>query len=155
MRDGEKGGAMRLGRRWVIAIPIALALMAPACRSAPGEEGGGSDEGPVTVEQAEGSSVATITMTEDGADRIDLQTSPIRESGGHLEIPYSAVLYDAEGDTWTYTSPEHLIFQRAPITVARIVGDTAVLSSGPPAGTEVVSVGQSELLGSEYEVEGE
>jgi multidrug efflux pump subunit AcrA (membrane-fusion protein) len=146
---------MRLGRTWAIAIPIVLALTASACRSTPAEEEAGPDEGPVTVEQADGSSVATITMTEDGARRIDLQTTAIRASGGHLEIPYSAVLYDPEGDTWTYVSPEHLVFQRAPITVKRIVGDTAILSSGPPAGTEVVSVGQSELLGSEYEVEGE
>jgi hypothetical protein len=109
----------------------------------------------VTVEQSDGSDVATITMTEDAARRIDLRTTPVRAVGGHLVIPYSAVLYDPEGATWTYMSPEHLVFYRAPITVDRIVGNRAILTSGPPAGTDVVSVGQSELLGSEYEVEGE
>jgi hypothetical protein len=35
----------------------------------------------------------------------------------------------------------------------RIDDDTAVLSNGPPVGTEVVTVGSQELYGSEYEVE--
>ena len=44
---------------------------------------------------------------------------------------------------------------RAPIQVASIQGDTAVLSDGPAPGTEVVTVGGEELLGTEFAIEGE
>jgi hypothetical protein len=63
------------------------------------------------------------------------------------------VLYDADGRTYTYTSPKPLVFVRHPIRVIRIQGARALLSSGPPAGTRVVTVGSQELYGSEYDVE--
>ena len=47
---------------------------------------------------------------------------------------------------------EELVYVRAPIDVIRIDGDRALLSDGPPLGTEVVTVGAAELLGTEYEV---
>jgi hypothetical protein len=64
-------------------------------------------------------------------------------------IPYSAVLYDASGDAWVYTSPEPLQFVRARVTIDRIDGDQAVLQEGPVAGTKVVTVGAAELFGAE------
>lgn len=67
-------------------------------------------------------------------------------------IPYSAVAYDVEGRTWSYTSPKPLTFVRHPITVDYIDGDLAVLSEGPPPGTAVVMVGVAELLGAELGV---
>ena len=76
-------------------------------------------------------------------------------AGERLTIPYSAVIYGVEGGVWTYTSTGPLTFVRAPITVAEIQGDTAVLRQGPPAGTEVVTVGGEELLGTEFAIEGE
>jgi hypothetical protein len=64
-------------------------------------------------------------------------------------IPYSAVIYDSHGTTWTYTNPEPLTFVRHPISVEYIQDDLAVLTEGPATGTSVVSVGASELLGVE------
>ena len=46
-------------------------------------------------------------------------------------------------------------YVRKAITVDSIVGDTAYLTKGPPAGTQVVVVGAPELLGAEYEIAGE
>ena len=63
------------------------------------------------------------------------------------------MLYDAEGETFTYTSPSRLTFVRRPIDVARIAGAVALLEAGPPAGTAVVTVGAAELFGTEYGVE--
>jgi hypothetical protein len=68
-------------------------------------------------------------------------------------IPYAAVIYDAEGHAFTYTSPRPLTFVRAPIRVDRTEGRLAFLAKGPPAGTRVVTVGAQELLGVEYGVE--
>jgi hypothetical protein len=72
-----------------------------------------------------------------------------------MVVPYAAVLYDAHGDAWTYTSPEPLTFVRHRITVDNIQGDLAFLSSGPPVGTLVVTVGAAELYGAEFEFEEE
>jgi hypothetical protein len=68
-------------------------------------------------------------------------------------VPYAAVIYDPEGKTWVYTEPKPLTFVRAPVSVAYIDGDLAVLSEGGPAdGTAVVTVGVPELYGTELGV---
>jgi multidrug efflux pump subunit AcrA (membrane-fusion protein) len=69
-------------------------------------------------------------------------------------IPYAAVLYDLHGETWAYTSPELLVYVRQPIIVDYIDGDLAVLSDGPPAGTQVVMAGAAELFGAEAGIGG-
>ena len=138
----------------VIAALIVVALSLTGCSdtSAP-DEGGSSDV--ATVEPIEGSDVARVTLSEDAARRLDITTAPIAELGGgtaRTAMPYAAVLYDPNGDTWAYTNPEPLVFVRSPITVVTIEGKRAVLSAGPAAGTQVVTVGAAELLGTEYEV---
>ncbi len=73
------------------------------------------------------------------------------EGGGKRKIiPYNAVLYDPKGDTWVYTNTEPLTFVRHPIVVDYLDGDMAVLSDGPAAGTQVVTVGAAELFGLEF-----
>jgi hypothetical protein len=64
-------------------------------------------------------------------------------------IPYSAVLYDATGGTWIYTTSEPLVFLRHRIEVASIEGDHAILREGPALGATVVTLGAVELLGIE------
>lgn len=66
-----------------------------------------------------------------------------------LVIPYAAVIYGLEGETWVYTNPEPLVFVRQPVVVDYIEGDQAYLTEGPSAGTKVVTVGGAELLGTE------
>jgi hypothetical protein len=95
-----------------------------------------------------------VTLTAQAAKRLGVETAAVRRRGARRSVvPYDAVLYSADGATFTYTSPKPRVYVRAPITVVRIDDDTAVLSSGPPVGTEVVTVGSQELYGSEYEVE--
>jgi len=64
-------------------------------------------------------------------------------------VPYAAVLYGVNGETWVYTNPEPLVFLRSPITIDYIDGDLAVLSEGPAVGTAVVTLGAAELFGTE------
>jgi hypothetical protein len=147
---------MRIRRTGMIAMVVVLALTLPGCKNdSAGEEAGANDL--VTLEPIEGSDVMQVTLSEEAASRLDIQTAPVETAGktsgaATSTMPYAAILYDPAGDTWTYTNPEPLVFVRAPVDVIRIEGDTAMLSSGPPAGTEVVTVGAAELLGSEYEV---
>jgi len=64
-------------------------------------------------------------------------------------VPFAAVLYGVNGETWVYTNPEPLVFVRAPITVDYIDGDSAFLSDGPSVDTQVVTMGGSLLYGAE------
>jgi glutamine amidotransferase PdxT len=54
-----------------------------------------------------------------------------------------------------YTEIAPLTFVRAPIVIDEIDGNVVILKSGPPAGTRIVSVGGEELLGTEFQIEGE
>jgi hypothetical protein len=105
------------------------------------------------VEAIEGTELHRLTLSEKAAERIGIQTSPVldQQVGGadQKTIPYSAVIYDEHGNTWAYTTKEPLVFVRDQISVDHIAGDTAYLSDGPAAGTEVVTVGSAELVGTE------
>ncbi len=103
----------------------------------------------------------TLTYRLDGANQVvhpgqRVRVQVVLSGGGEQKtIPYSAVIYGVEGGTWTYTSVGPRTFVRAPITVESVQGDVAVLSEGPDPGTEVVTVGGEELLGTEFAIEGE
>jgi multidrug efflux pump subunit AcrA (membrane-fusion protein) len=72
------------------------------------------------------------------------------ESGSMRKvIPYSALIYDLDGSTWIYVSPEPLVFMRQPVTVDFIEGDRVILSDGPSVGTAVATVGVAELYGAD------
>lgn len=132
----------------VLAI-LAVSLLLNAC-GGKAEEGG---EEPAVVEQVGGTNVNRVTLTPLAAKRLDIQTAAVRSDGKRPQrtvIPYSAVLYDPNGDTWTYTNPRPLAFVRQDISVDRIEGNSAVLSAGPPVGMAVVIVGADEIWGVEY-----
>jgi hypothetical protein len=84
--------------------------------------------------------------------RVRVET-PLAGSGGLRKVvPHSSLIYGAHGKTWVYTSPEPLTYIRHPVVVDYVEDDLAVLSDGPPADTEVVSVGAAEVYGTEFEV---
>lgn len=116
---------------------------------------------PLTVEPVEGSDLRRVILSARAAERLGIETAPIggADAGGRLAgvgarggrsvVPYSAVLYDAHGDTWVYTNPESLVFVRARVSVESIDGNRVILTNGPPAGTTIVTVGGAELLAAE------
>jgi hypothetical protein len=107
---------------------------------------------PAKLESIKGTEVKRVKFSAEGAKRVGLQTAAIRQNGLGKVIPYAAVIYDSKGNTYTYTSPERLTFVRQEIKIDRVDGDQVVLSDGPPAGTEVVTVGAAEVYGTEFEV---
>jgi hypothetical protein len=129
-------------------VATGLALAGCADKSADAEL-----TGPAKLVEVEGREVPRVVITDEKAiERLGLEYGTVADAAGGKVIPYAAVVYDTEGNTWTYTSPKALTFERSPITVERITDDTAVLSAGPPSGTEVVTVGAAELLGVEAEI---
>jgi hypothetical protein len=138
------------------ALVITLLAIAAGAMSACGNSSNGESSGsePVTVEPVKGTDLNRLTLTAQAAERLGIETAQVRKrSLQRTVVPYGAVLYSADGATFTYTSPAPRVYVRAPIRVARIDGDDAILSTGPPVGTQVVTVGSQELYGSEYEVE--
>ena len=117
-----------------------------ATTSAPKEEAIHMDE------QASG--LKQLTLSAKAAERLGVETAPVAGSGSALTVPYAAVIYDAQGDTWSYVNTEPLVFLRSQITVEEIDGSTAVLSAGPEVGTSVVTTGAAELYGAEIGVGG-
>lgn len=141
-----KGTIVRRANRLTALGLVVLGLSVSAC--------GGSSETSSPADPAQLTKLAggvnRITLTADAARRIDVTTAPAESDGGSTVIPYAAVLYDPNGQTWTYTSPKPRVFIRADITVDRIDGDRAILAKGPAPGTAVVTVGAPELWGVEY-----
>ncbi len=133
-------------------LVAALAVGVSACSrgQAADEETGYRD---AKVEAVKGTDLSRVTLSQQAADRLGIQTAQVRAGpAGRTIIPYAAVLYDETGDTWTFTSPQPLTYLRHQIEVDLIQGNRALLSAGPPVGTTVVTVGAAELLGTELGV---
>lgn len=131
-------------------VVIAAGASLSACGAPPTET---SDYGePAKLEPIEGEDIMRVEFSAEGARQVGLQTATVWEEDGERMFPSAALLYDAEGGTFAYTSPERLSYVREYVEVDRVDGGNVVLSAGPPAGTEVVTVGAAEVYGTEFEV---
>ena len=150
--SGKPREAMRSAASMAAVLTIAVGLTLAACGSSSGDDEPGGNA--AKVERIAGSSLRKVTLTKDAARRIDLRTAAVTDGqdATRLQIPYGAVLYDPDGRTWAFVRMSGLSFARSSITIERIVGDSAVLTAGPPAGTDVVTVGATELYGAEIGV---
>ena len=141
---------MKYINRLALALLIIISLQLTAC--APKETKVEKIQ-PFQLEEIDGSDLKRVILTAKAAERLDIQTSAVRDeqvNGSKRKVvPYAAVIYDLQGATWLYTNPAPLTFVRESITVDFIEGDRAVLVNGPSSGTEVVIVGVSELYGTE------
>jgi hypothetical protein len=141
---------MRRSIRRISALSALAALVLPVagCAKVPGEEESG--EKAAKVEKIEGTDQSKVILLEEAAKRLGIETAAVSELDAHHEaVPYSAIIYDAEGHSWVFTTSEELNYVKAPITIDRIDGDRAILTEGPPPGTQVVSQGAEELFGVE------
>ena len=108
-------------------------------------------EAPASMEKV--GDLNRLTLTDKAVERLGLTTAKVTK-GSALEVPYGALIYDGAGKTWVYTNPEPRTYIRAAVTVDRITADNVQLRSGPPAGTDVVTVGAAELFGAEFGTKG-
>jgi uncharacterized lipoprotein YbaY len=150
----------------MLSLAAAVVLALAGCGSASGP----AEPAPATIKPVAGSRVQQVQLSATAAHRLGIQTQPVRPAGGARPghagalaarasagtvIPYSAVVYDTDGSTWTYVNTSGRTFVRDRITVAAIEGRSAMLSTGPAVGARVVTVGAPELLGAEYDISGE
>lgn len=149
---------MKRHYRWIPLILLIACLPLASCKHT-AEAVADEEGGPAKVEHLKGDEPTRVTLTQEAAKRLDLQTATVREmminGAQRTVVPYAAILYDTGGNTWVYTSPEPLVYVRHRVVVDYIEGELAVLSDGPELGVAVVIVGATELNGAELEFEEE
>ena len=137
---------------WIVMSLMIASMLLAACGPAAVVE---EPDKPVTLEPIAGTDLNRLTLTEKAAERLGLETAPVVAEAGQVVIPYAALLYDPSGQAWVYVNVGTLAFERQAITVDSIQGDQVFLSEGPEAGANVVTLGATELYGSESEFEEE
>jgi hypothetical protein len=131
------------------AIATTAILLAGAIASGCGGATRSSPPPPSRIQHVPGSATGNIILTAQGAQRIGIQTAPVRPGGGAgaVSIPFSSIVYDASGRAYAFTNPAPLTYTEAPLNISRIDGATAWVTNGPRVGAHVVTVGAEELFG--------
>lgn len=83
-------------------------------------------------------------------ERVSVEIATLEGNEERLVLPFTAVLHDINGGQWVYEQTSEHTYTRRRIQVARLAGADAILSSGPPTGTKVVTDGSAELFGTEF-----
>jgi multidrug efflux pump subunit AcrA (membrane-fusion protein) len=144
MSDNSK---MRRVRAVVLAAAVAgavTATLAGCSASAPAASQPPTSQLVTTPGNAEPS----VELTPLGATRIGLETAAVTVGqAGEATFPYSALLYEPNGQAAVYVSTGTLTFLRELVTVDSISGGTVVVTTGVTPGQRVVTDGAEELLG--------
>ena len=130
-----------------VLLVLVAGLLLSGCRQI--EEASAATYQPAEVSEVANLDVKQVRFTATGAEQVDLQTEAARRSGRYTVVPHTALIYDGQGVPWVYTVTAPLTFLRAKVAVDRVVGERALLSSGLSAGTEVVTVGATQVYGAE------
>jgi hypothetical protein len=151
----EEGAVMRTARPTGIAtLVLAAGLAVAGCQTQAAGVEGEALAPPASVEEGEDGGPARLSLTEEAVARLDVQTASVEDGNGGRTLPYSAVVYDAQGATWAFVEVEPGVYQREPISVTAIDGDRVTISDGPQSGTRVVTVAAAELVGVEAGISG-
>jgi len=146
--------------RWVVGALVTAGLGLAGCTAQGGATAPG--DSPARVTAVAGTTALRVTLTERANERLDIRTAVLGEStvtppeGGPSAVrktaPYSALIYDVDGKTWVFAMTEPRSYLRQEVVVDFVDGETAALTSGPAAGTEIVTVGAAALYGTELGV---
>ena len=137
-------------KRWAMVATIGAVLVVSGCK----QDDVKPVHHPARLEDSGTEGIKKVILEARAVERTGIQTGTVREemvgSVKRLVVPYGAIMYDPKGGVWTYTNPEPMVYVRHRIVVENVVGDRAILSEGPPAGTVIVTVGAAELMGAEH-----
>lgn len=144
---------MKIRNYPLVLVLVLASLLLAGCGAGGIPVTGPAKVKPVALEPIEGSELQRLTLTEKAAQRIDVQTAPVTtrtiDGSSRDVVPYAAVIYDTEGNTWVYTNPEPLKFVRESIEVDYITGEDVILAKRWSSKAPVVTVGVAELYGAE------
>ena len=148
-------GGRRFQRRpRLLWTALLVGLVPPLLCGCRGAESVAEPYEPASVATLAGVEVKQVTLTQEAARRVALQTVPTRRSGQHVVVPYASLIYDGQGATWVYATTAPLTFLRASVVVDRIDNDDVLLTRGPAVGVSVVTVGVAEVWGAELDIAG-
>jgi hypothetical protein len=131
---------------------LGLVVLLSGCGSSPSEPNARTGSHAKVVHQGK---TTTVVLTPTAERRIALKTGVAAHKGRHITVPYASILYDPNGQAIAYTNPTPNHYVRTDVVVKRFKGNTAILKSGPPSGTRVVTQGSDEILGVDEGVQGE
>ena len=147
---------------WVlIIIGLGMAVVVSGCANLAATDATSKTAAnpPGTVKHVDATNTDQVVLTAEAATLLGIATQPVRDeqvgTGTRAVVPYAAVLYDESGQAWTYVRLGPLVFVREQITIESIQGDRVILAKGPATGTSVVTVGATELSGTEFGVSGD
>jgi Cu/Ag efflux pump CusA len=135
----------------VIAV-LGLVVLLSGCSSSAAEPSARTSAPAKVLHQGK---KTTIVLSPTAERRIDVKTGVASRKGHRVTVPYASILYDPNGHAIAYTNPTPNHYVRTDVVVKRFKGNTAVLNSGPPSGTRVVTQGSDEILGVDEGVQGE
>ena len=141
-------------QRWAAAALIVLGLGAAGCSAATSATEA-PQEKPAKVEAIQGKNVKSVTLTEQAVKRVGVETTTVAAAATGTVVPYQAVIYTPDGNTWVYVVAGPRQYVREQVTIANVGGtdgNDAFLSKGPAAGTTIVKTGLIELYGAELGV---
>jgi hypothetical protein len=145
---------LRRARRTAVASAIAVAVAASFSGCAEIEVPSVEPYEPAALETPGPGQPARITLTDEAERRVALQTTLVRASGGDVAVDYPALVYDKAGKPWVFAVVGPRTYMRAPVEIKEVTDAEVILSSGPPAGTQVVTTGSIELWGAELGIAG-
>ena len=147
----SKTTVRRAVQGFVVAVATAASLVGCAEIEVPLAE----PYEPAHLESTGPDKPARVILTEEAQHRVQLQTTLVRPHGADVSLDHAALVYDKKGKPWVFTVIGPLTFTRAAVGIKEVnENNVMILSSGPPAGTEVVTVGAIELWGTELEIAG-
>jgi hypothetical protein len=140
-------------RRAVLSCVVAIAV-ATSAGCAEIESVTAEPYEPATLETPGPGQPARVILTEEAVDRVALQTTEVKMLGKDLTVDHAAVVFDKAGKPWVFTVIGPRTYVRAAVTIKEVEDNVVILSAGPPAGTQVATVGAIELWGAELGIAG-
>jgi len=140
-------------RRTVLGCIVAIAV-ATSAGCAEIESVTAEPYEPAALESTGPDKPARITLTDEAVDRVALQTTEVKTLGKDLTVDHAALVFDKAGKPWVFTVVGPRTYVRAAIGIKETQDGVVIMSSGPPVGTQVVTVGAIELWGAELGIAG-
>jgi hypothetical protein len=128
-------------------LGLAAVALAGLAGCGPAPSGTAPQVPPARMERIGHSPTLSVVLTPLGARRIGIETAPAVANGPLVVIPYSALLYEPNGQTAVYVKVSALAYTRRFVTVSTVNDNQVMLTGGLQPGTEVVTRGGEELLG--------
>jgi hypothetical protein len=152
--EGDGMGIRRNMTAVLLVVGIGAGLSACAQAEAASGEEASLNGNVAKVEAIEGSALKKVLLSPEAVRHLGIDTGvvSIQAITNRTVVPYGAVIYDANGAPFVFTVPQPNTFVRSPVTVTDVGGDLAAVDTILPVGTQVVTVGAAELMGTEFEV---